>query len=298
MPKGDKYAELTSWLQQSNKEHVSVTFDEIKAILGFLPPSAYKFSTFWGNDGSVSSHFAWLNAGYRAKNMNLTKQQVEFVQTEIAHSLPRVPKVVKRKSPEKKIRCDIPTPSPEEVENYLEKWRRMENYSLQENALNKLFSIVYPTNTNLDDVLVKTAVLNEFYSTSIFNVFPVAKHIVSLDIDARLQCGDVSLVEDIATVEISGKAKRFYSFATKYCSHHKPNDFPIYDSYVEKILQYYSKVDCFAEFGAEALKEFPLFKNILLDFRAFYGLESYGLKEIDQFLWQVGKEKFPKKYYK
>lgn len=29
---------------------------------------------------------------------------------------------------------------------------------------------------------------------------------------------------------------------------------------------------------------------------AFYKLESYTVKEIDQYLWQLGKANFPKKY--
>jgi hypothetical protein len=33
----------------------------------------------------------------------------------------------------------------------------------------------------------------------------------------------------------------FYSFATKYCSHHKPEMYPIYDSYVDKMLGYFKK---------------------------------------------------------
>nr|DAW12033.1 MAG TPA: hypothetical protein [Microviridae sp.] len=32
------------------------------------------------------------------------------------------------------------------------------------------------------------------------------------------------------------------------------------------------------------------------DFQRFYKLESYTVKEIDQYLWQLGKANFPKKY--
>ncbi|MDE8719163.1 hypothetical protein PZH37_19535, partial [[Eubacterium] siraeum] len=86
---------------------------------------------------------------------------------------------------------------------------------------------------------MKVVALNDFYITNIFSVYPVAKHILSLDIDTRLKAGDVSLVSDIQKVTINGVEKNFYSLATKYCSHHRPLDYPIYDSYVEKVLCYF-----------------------------------------------------------
>lgn len=85
--------------------------------------------------------------------------------------------------------------------------------------------------------LIKVSALNDFYSTNIFSPFQVAKHIINLDIDDRLQVGDVTLVNDIAKVTMdNGKVENFYFFATKYCSHHKPIDLPIYDSYVDKLF--------------------------------------------------------------
>jgi hypothetical protein len=46
------------------------------------------------------------------------------------------------------------------------------------------------------------------------------------------------------------------------------------------------------------LKDYAKFKNILIEFRAFYGLEKHKLKQIDQYVWQLGKEYFPKNYGK
>ena len=37
---------------------------------------------------------------------------------------------------------------------------------------------------------------------------------------------------------------------------------------------------------------------ILIDFRAFYGLDKFSLKQIDQYVWQIGKDYFPKNYGK
>lgn len=190
----------------------------------------------------------------------------------------------------------IPTPSMSEVERYLRLWEQMESYRLQEEALNRLFMEYAPDNTDIADILIKVAVLNDFYSTNIFSVYPVAKHILSLKIDSRLRAGDISLVNEIMHIEISGKVRNFYSFATKYCSHHNPNAYPIYDSYVDDVLIYFRNRDHFSEFQAYHLKNYEEFKKILIDFRLYYSLCAYSLKQLDQYLWQLGKSFFPKHY--
>lgn len=187
-------------------------------------------------------------------------------------------------------------PSIEQVEFYLKAWDEQENYVLQEHALDKLFFETYPNNTDINDILIKAASLNDFYSTNIFSIFTVAKHILSLDIDKRLQDGDASLVDDIADVTIGGKKRRFYSFASKYCSHHKPTLFPIYDSFVDKVLRYFRKVDGFCSFSDEDLKNYPRFIEILNQFQRFYGLEDVNKKDLDRYLWQLGKRYYPKSY--
>lgn len=191
----------------------------------------------------------------------------------------------------------INTPSEKEVNNYLQKWKSLENYVFQESSLKKLFTKTYPLNNELDDVLIKVCALNDFYSTNIFSPFAVAKHIVSLKIDNCLEKDDLDVVNKIAEVKMNGgKIKHFYSFATKYCSHHKPTIYPIYDSYVEKMLLHFKKKDKFSDFSKDDLRNYPSYRRVLMDFRKFYHLESFDLKRIDQYLWQAGKYYFPKSY--
>ncbi|QIK87080.1 hypothetical protein G7061_01920 [Erysipelothrix sp. HDW6B] len=192
----------------------------------------------------------------------------------------------------------IPSPTVEQVGIYLTKWEGLENYHLQEDALNKLFLELCSNNTDIVDILLKASTLNDFYSTNIFSIYPVAKHILSLNIDTRLDAGDVTLVRDIQHVTISNKKRSFYSFATKYCSHHNPLDYPIYDSYVDEVLRYFRNRDNFSDFQDGDLKDYVKFKCILIDFRVFYGLDKYNLKQIDQYVWQLGKDYFPKNYRK
>ncbi len=185
---------------------------------------------------------------------------------------------------------EIPTPSKDEVEKYLQEWDDLENYVNQENSLNKLFFDLIPENKLIEDILIKASTLNDFYSTNIFSIFPVAKHIHELDIDERLKSGDLTLVEDIANVKELDK--RFYSFATKYCSHHNPKHFPIFDNYVSKVLVHFKKRDHFAEFKADDLRDYIRFNEVLEEFSKFYGIDEYSLKDLDRYLWQLGKEFF------
>ncbi len=202
-----------------------------------------------------------------------------------------------------KIINEIKRPSKIEVKHYLKTWDSFEDYRSQDDSLRKLFIKTYPFNRDLDDVLVKVCTLNQFYSTQIRKIFDLAKHIVGLNIDNDLKNNNLDLVKKIASghkIHISKKAKEsyLYSFATKYCSHHKPKIYPIYDSYVEKILLYFRKKDRFSNFSKQDLRSYPFYKNTLMDFRKFYNLESFNLKQIDQYLWQAGKRYFPKKYGK
>lgn len=192
----------------------------------------------------------------------------------------------------------IPMPCNEQVEIYLKKWATLDKYVAQENSIKKLFSDTYPYNTDIDDVLIKVSSLNDFYSTHIYQTYLVAKHIVQMNIDERLSNGDLTLVNDLSLVNLGDKDKCLYSFVSKYCSHHNEHVYPIYDSYVAKTLKYFKKVDKFARFSNEDLRDYVKFNDILNSFRCFYGLKQYSLKQIDKYLWLLGKEYFPNKNYK
>lgn len=190
----------------------------------------------------------------------------------------------------------IPIPCKEEVEKWLKHWDSLPDYTAQEKALDKLFFGEFKSNDNLQSILVKCSTLNDFYSTNIFKVYPVALHILSLNIDERINNNDPTLVNDIAKVTINGKDKYFYSFASKYCSHHNPLNYPIYDSYIEKVLKHFRKENPLFMFDNNDLKDYMKFKDILIKFKELYNIEEYSLKDLDRYLWQLGKKYFPNKY--
>jgi len=177
------------------------------------------------------------------------------------------------------------------VEEYLDKFEKDKRYFIADEAIIKLFKS-FPENKKIEDILLKISVINDLYSTNIFATFIMAEHIKNLNIDRCLNNGDEDIVNKIARLNISGKDKNFYSFATKYCNWHNREKFPIYDSFVGRMLIKYKEKDGFSDFKKEELRTYRNFKKVINDFRNFYKLDSFNFKEIDKFLWMYGKELF------
>lgn len=184
-------------------------------------------------------------------------------------------------------------PTEDMVRQYNSKFDTDPDVSLSDITVKRLFAEL-PENRNLELVLRKVIVLNQLYNTRLWTsaTITVARRIVSLSIDARLKNHDLRVVADIALNTIKGKNWRFYSFASKYCSFHQPEHFPIYDQYVDRLLNRYRRESEFATFSAIQLKDYETFNSVVLQFRKFYRLEKLSIKEMDKFLWAYGTEVF------
>ena len=248
-------------------------------------------------DSQVNTYMAHLRRFRKYAFSTTVEEQLALMKQGLEKDLERQQAGKQAQSP-RSTKPQLPCPSVTQVEYYLATWNNLEDYSLQEEALDKLFFQLCPENTCIEDILLKVSTLNDFYSTHIYSTFPVAKHILALHIDERLKAGDLSLVGAIQKVAIKDTEKNFYSFATKYCSHHNPLAFPIYDSYVDEVLYCFMQQNHFTDFRRGDLKDYQRFYDTLLAFRSFYGLEEYNLKEIDKYLWQLGKTYLPKDYRK
>ncbi len=291
----DKYVDLVDYLKRETRDDFYLDLEEIEEIIGQpLPKSAYNYPAYWFPSDTHYSANLIAECGFKIstdlknKRLRLIRGGTVVVKPQVSSDKPKRVRTYQRKE-------NVPEPSNELVDHYLRKWDNLEDYSSQEEAVNRVFRD-YNSNKELENILIKCSILNDFYSTNIFKIYPVAKHIQSLNIDTRLKDGDPTLVDEIAKITIGGKTKNFYSFASKFCSHHNQLDFPIYDSYVHKVLKYYRNVDRFYDFEENDLKVYPKFKNILIEFRSFYKLDKYNLKELDKYLWQFGKEYFPNNY--
>lgn len=193
----------------------------------------------------------------------------------------------------------IPKPTTQEVNYYLKRWDSLKNYTQQESSLRTLFSVTYPKNTNLDHVLIKVAALNDFYSTHVTFRSQFAEHIIRLNIDDRLHHGEISLVNELAKITWeNGKNQTLISFASKYCNHHFPNKYVIYDYFVERVLTHFRDQDHFYEFRNGSLKDYRTLHKTIQIFIEIYQLTEFGLKDIDRYLWLLGKEHFPRNYSK
>lgn len=171
---------------------------------------------------------------------------------------------------------NIPSPCDSEVEKYLQRWEKDEHYCFQEGSLNLLFHERSPENKHIEDILLKVSTLNDFYSTNIMSTYTMALHIYNLNIDERLKEGDLTLIDDIKKITINGKNKTCYSFATKYCSHHKEGVYPIYDRYVDKVLKHFRDKDKFYSFSNDELRNYEQFKQVICEFKKHYNLEKYN----------------------
>ena len=59
---------------------------------------------------------------------------------------------------------------------------------------------------------------------------------------------------------------------------------------------YFRKNDEFSQFKKKGLKDYISYRRILLKFQNFLGLEDFTLKQLDKYLWQLGKYYFRKNY--
>lgn len=190
----------------------------------------------------------------------------------------------------------VPKPSKMLVEYWLNKWENTEGYPEQERALNKLFKELIPKNKELEDVLIKVCTLNDFYSTNIYKVLDVAKVIQELNIDKALETNIATpdLIDTLNAKVYEETGRHIYSFASKYFSHHSPEIYPIYDSYVDKLLRYYRDEDHFYDFANEDIQCYCGFFDVIQEFVKYYELMEFNVKDIDKMLWQMGQYHFPK----
>jgi hypothetical protein len=146
-----------------------------------------------------------------------------------------------------------------------------------------------PQNIHESQILLKVAAINQLYFTNIFDVGSVAKQIAKLDIDSKLDAGSLELVDTIARVRLGeNKQFMFRSFASKYCSWHRPEGYAIYDSRARECLWAYKR-QFNLSFARDSLWEYIPFFDAVKEFRDRFDLHPLSFKQLDKFLYQEGK---------
>ncbi len=114
-----------------------------------------------------------------------------------------------------------------------------------------------------------------------------------LSFENRVKAGEITAVHDLATCG----GKNWFVFTTKYCSFVNPNYYPIYDALIAGVLERFQEMNQFynteESLNLEKLVRDPcdyeLFKGIIGKFMNAYNLQGCSYKELDKFLWLVGK---------
>lgn len=179
------------------------------------------------------------------------------------------------------------------------------------------------SNDKIEVVLAKVVILNEFYSTRLNSNPPqnskgkkrrlpvdlvnMAKHIVCCqDFDRYWSSDDVEeqvkAVAYISTGESAYKNNKnhcaAYSFATKYCSWHDSEKFPVVDGYTKGMLYYLNRELQFYEkkyqrsLNKTKLNEYSVFCKVYRALQSFLRErgKDFSTKDLDKFLWYYGKE--------
>jgi len=195
------------------------------------------------------------------------------------------------------MKKNIKKPSVQLVNLYIEEFNKEDEENPKDSSLELLFSS-FKENIILEEIYLKVNAINSLYSTNIYDLNKIAKHILKLNIDEKILIGDSNIVNEIATghnikskKSETGTDISFYSFASKYCSWSNKNQYPIFDSFVEKVLINYRNQKLL-NFKNEDLRNYPEFKNIINTFRNTFGLTVFSYKELDKFLWKFGKKEF------
>ena len=114
------------------------------------------------------------------------------------------------------------------LKKYLDIFGSQEMYFINDNRNLEVFA-KNPSNNKEEDIRIKISAINDDMEIrQLPDINDMIAHILKLNIDDRLQRGDLTLVEDIANISANGKAYHFLHFASVYCNFHRPDIYPIY----------------------------------------------------------------------
>ena len=103
------------------------------------------------------------------------------------------------------------------------------------------------------------------------------------------------LVEQYDELMFTYDAAGLSDDARKFCAHHNPEAFPIYDSYVDRMLRELRNRDRKIQFRNDDLKDYSKFVNVIRQMQKEYRIEKLSFRQVDIMLWLAGKEYFPQR---
>lgn len=156
------------------------------------------------------------------------------------------------------------------LKKYVDLFRNQEMYFVHDTKNVELFQ-KFPSNTNAEDIRIKVSAINDKDLNHHTLADDMIAHILTLNMDNRLNHGDLSLVEDIAHITAHGKPYYFLHFASVYCNFHKPDVFPIYsDQHIEFYKRYIKENHL--PLDPEKINTYDVFSKALNDLTKRLGL--------------------------
>jgi hypothetical protein len=78
-----KYAPLRRHLEGRTEGEITLSFNQLDQLVDGLPASARNHRAWWANEaeGSHVQARAWINAGWRVDEVQLTAERVKFVRS-------------------------------------------------------------------------------------------------------------------------------------------------------------------------------------------------------------------------
>ena len=175
------------------------------------------------------------------------------------------------------------------IKDYFNRFRGQEGYFVEDNRALHYFQI-NPTNTNLQDVLLKVREIRDTELIKQEAEDAMVDHIVSLNIDGDLQSMDQQIVMKIANLNFRGQPRFYYAFATRYCCYHHPEVYPIYDLLIEQFLRLYYKRTNDTAIEDHQLLEYTSFKRLMEEYLKAFQLPLTSYWELDKFIWTYGEQ--------
>ena len=149
---------------------------------------------------------------------------------------------------------------------------------------------VIPENKCISHIHAKVILISTLYHARVRDkdYAPLTEHIAKINhLDARLDEGDPTVVDEIWHAK--GTSIHYPSFATKFCNWHNQKRYAIYDLNAwESLIAYGKRGDSF-HMTERDWSQYADFLAIVKRFQNAYGLTNYSLKDIDKFLWRVGR---------
>jgi hypothetical protein len=175
-------------------------------------------------------------------------------------------------------------------------FEKPEIYGFPEKAVNEVFNKFKNTKDPVE-ILIKVVVLNSLYSTSIYNTQRLAKSIFEIKNFQILSNNDsLELINKIRKGHKiinnkTGRERDLYSFATKYCSFHNPEKYPIYDNIIKDLFNKLKKEKILDEkFSNEEMYDYPRFKILVNNIMEKFDFKpNQDYKKFDQGMWIIGK---------